>query len=207
MLTLVGENPSWLVGWESSHVYEQTRRMIRVTCSCKGLRGWKHIVNGHLLTIIRVGSSVTVSDHAAWTWSRGEQVWGLLTGESAAGVGRGGAQRWAPRSLVLTSLLASDVLQNTLGDYNSPAIFQGATDHCCWRSPSTRKDFYCPLHCWRSCLALSSQLLHTSLWRKPHSTVVSVAACPHEAMETSSTYQHCLTEEPDCVSINSFFCQ
>ena len=67
--------------------------MIRVTGSCKGLRGWKLVVNGHLLTTIRVGSLVTVSHHDAWAWSRGKRMGGLLTGESACRRGGGG---WSP---------------------------------------------------------------------------------------------------------------
>ena len=180
MLTLVGVNPSWLVGWESSRVYEQTRQMIRVTCRCKRLRGGKHIVNGHFWTIIRVGSLVTVSRHTAWAKSRGEHAGGPLTRESVCRRGGG----W---SSVLRTLL-------------------GAADHCCRKRPSTCEDFSCLLCCWHSCLALSSQSLHTSLCCKLHSAVGFVTVRPHEAEESSSTYLHCLIEEPDCVSIYSFFC-
>ena len=115
MLTLFIVNPSWLVGWELRSVFEQTRRMIRVTWSCKGLGGWKHIVNGHLLVTTRVGHLVTVPVHTAWACS--EHVGGAVDWrrESThrrrrrAHRGGGGAQRWAPRSSVLTSLPATDV--------------------------------------------------------------------------------------------------
>ena len=106
MLTIVGVNPSWLVGWESSRVYEQTRQMIRVTCRCKRLRGGKHIVNGHFWTIIRVGSLVTVSRHTAWAKSRGEHAGGPLTRESVCRRGGG----W---SSVLRTLLGAANVQTS----------------------------------------------------------------------------------------------
>ena len=40
---------------------------------------------------------------------------------------------------------------------------------------------------------------------KPYSTVVTVAVCPHEAGDTSSTYYYCLMEDPDSISIKSAF--
>ena len=57
---------------------------------------------------------------------------------------------------------------DALDDLNSLANFPGAADHCRWIGPSINEDFSCLLCCSRSCLALSSPSLHTSLWRKPY---------------------------------------
>ena len=89
--------------------------MIRVTCSCKGSKGWKHIVNGHHFVTTRVGHLVTVlyqgtqrgRVQSAWegTLTRGERA---PTGEEGAPPGGGGGKEEAPRSLVLSRLPATD---------------------------------------------------------------------------------------------------
>ena len=163
--------------------------MIRVTHICKGLGGGKHFVNGHLLTITKVGS--LVSRHAAWAWSRGECVGGCWPKRAPAGP-EVGSQILSPH-------------QPTSHRRFCRALWVTSTVHLSTRRSwslllTQSKHLLC---CWCSCLALSSQSLHTSLWCKPHSTVESVAARLHEAEEPSSTYLHCLKEEPECVSINS----
>ena len=164
MLTLVGENPSWLVGWESSHVYEQTRRMIRVTCSCKGSRGWKHIVNGHHFVTTRVGHLVTVlyqgtqrgRVQSAWegTLTRGERA---PTGEEGAPPGGGGegggSQIFSPQPPTGHRCFCRVLWVTSTAQLST---VQGVADHYCRPSPSTYKDFWCLLPCWCSCLALSS---------------------------------------------------
>ena len=160
MLTLFIVNPSWLVGWELRSVFEQTRRMIRVTWSCKGLGGWKHIVNGHLLVTTRVGHLMIVSRHAAWVCS--ERVGGAvdLRRESARrrreSTRWGGGKEWSPRSSVLTILSATDASAECSGWPQKHSYLQGAADPCRRPSPSTREDFCCLLPCWFSCLAFSS---------------------------------------------------
>ena len=120
MLTLVGVNPSWIVGWESSRVYKQLQR----------INGVETVVNGHLLVTTRVGHFVTVPGHAAWVCS--ERVGGAVdwrresTRKRRRSTVRGGEE---PRG-VLPDLQSSPayqpqtLLQSTKSDLNSPAIYK-----------------------------------------------------------------------------------
>ena len=128
MLTLFIVNPSWLVGWELRSVFEQTRRMIRVTWSCKGLGGWKHIVNGHLLVTTRVGHLMIVSRHAAWVCS--ERVGGAVDLRRESARRRRESTRWgggrsgAPDPQSSPSYRPQMLLQSALGDLKSTAIYK-----------------------------------------------------------------------------------
>ena len=153
MFTLARVNPSWLVGWELVPVYEQTRRshmqlqrIRRVETRCKWTppshsKGW---VLGESLKPCNMG---VIRECGRAIDRRRESA--------CRGVG-GGAQRWAPRSSVLTSPPATDASAEHSGWPQQPGYLQGTADPCCQPSPSTCKDFRCLLLCWCSCLALSS---------------------------------------------------
>ena len=187
MLALVGVNPSWLVGWESSHIYEQTRRMMSHTQLQRIRRvetHWKWTPPGNKKGWVPSDSLTSCSMGMIRVCGRAVDQ----RRKSARRVGGGGAQRWATRSSVLTSIPATDVSAGRSGWPQQPSYLQGAADPCCQPIPSNRKDFCCLLPCWHSYLVLSSPSLHTSLWCKLYSTVVSIAVSPHGAGEPSSTY-------------------
>ena len=108
--------------------------MIRVTCSCKGSRGWKHIVNGHLFVTTRVGHLVTVlyqgtqrgRVQSAWegTLTRGERAPTGEEGVPAGGGGGRGVQEWLPDLQSSPAYWPQTLLQSALGNLNSPAIYK-----------------------------------------------------------------------------------
>ena len=192
MLTLVGGNPSWHLG--ELYSFCKQRRMIRIVHTAADLWG-KNIVNGpHNNNIRCKGWALRDSlSHVAWAWLQGGSIGGVGGGashwlESVHRRGRDSPRGELQESSVLTSPPASDVLQNAQGDLTSPVNFPGAANHFRRTSPSTCEDFSCLLHCWCSCLVLSSPSLRTSLWRSPTALKRSNVVHPLEAEESSSTF-------------------
>ena len=163
MLTLVGVSPSWLVGWESSHVYKQTKRMIRVKGSCKGLRGWKHVVNGHLLSHNKGWALGESTREQVWACS--ERVGGAIDQKRESARRRRRSPRRERGEEVprggLSDLQSSPgylpqtLLQSSLGDLNSPAIYKAQLTTAAVQVQAPQRLLMTAL-CWCSCLALSS---------------------------------------------------